>query len=203
MLQRDAHFWIVVLIRGLFALLVGSLVLVIPDMARTMLVPLAIAISVLGLATYGVIDSTLILISSFMAGSRVTRIVLLAQGSLGILIGLVLLFVVFDRVRLEWFLLLAATQAICAGVAELVVAKHAGSRAISRWNDATAIVAFSFGAAYIVLHVFFAAGLNPHRISSLVYGYLAAFGIAQCITAARMLYADRVPSLVTESPVKR
>lgn len=191
-MRRDARFWMVMLLRGLLALLVGSMVLVIPGMARTLLLlPLAVAIAVLGLATYGVIDSALTLISSFMTESRATQSVLLAQGILGILIGLLLLFVVFDKVRLEWFLLLAALQATYAGVGELVVARHTGSHAISLWSNAAGVVALCVAAISFVLMLRFATSLDPEHITWLVYSYLVAFGIAQCTTAARMLYAGR------------
>jgi hypothetical protein len=191
-MRKDAQFWMVMLMRGLFALVVGSMVLVIPDMARTLLLlPLALAIAVLGLATYGVLDSVPILISSFMTESRITRVALLAQGSFGIFIGLLLLFVVFEKVRLEWFLLLAALQAAYAGIGELVVARHAGSHAVSRWSNAAGVIALTASAAYFILMLGFSARLNPEHISWLVYGYLVAFSIAQCTTAARMLYADR------------
>jgi len=191
-MRKDVHFWIVMLLRGMLALLVGSLVLVIPDMARTLLLlPLAVAIAVLGLATYGVLDSVLVLISSFMTQSRNARAALLVQGSLGIFVGLLLLFVVFEKIRLEWFLLLAALQAAYAGIGELVVARHSGSHAISRWSNSAGVVAIVAAIAYFILMLGFASQLDPQRISWLVYGYLVAFGIAQCITAARMLYADR------------
>ena len=191
-MKRDLHFWFVMLIRGLIALLAGSCVLVIPDLARTLLLlPIAIVISVLGLATYGVIDSVLVLISSFMTESRRARILLLAQGAAGIAIGVLLLAVMFDRVRLEWFLSLAAVQALSAGVGELMLAKHTAIRAESVWNYTAGLVAIVSGTLYAVLRIAFAALLNPREITWLVYAYLVAFGIAQCMTAARMIYADR------------
>jgi len=191
-MRRDAHFWIVMLMRGLLALVVGSMILVIPDMARTiLLLPLALVISLLGLATYGVLDSVLILISSFMAESRTTRSILVAQGMLGIVIGALLLFVVFDQAKLEWFLSFAALQAISAGVGEVIVARQGETRATSHWNYAAAAVGIMAGAGYLVLRIKFAAILTHNQISWFVYAYLVAFGIAQCMTAARMLYADR------------
>lgn len=199
-MRTDIHFWIVMLMRGLLALVAGSLILIIPDMARMlMLLPLALVIGILGLATYGVLDSVLILISSFMTESRATRSVLLVQGIFGIFIGLLLLFVVFEKVRLEWFLLLAALQAAYAGVGELVVARHARTRAISRWNNAAGVVALIAATTYFIVMLRYATSLNPEHISWLVYAYLVAFGIAQCITAARMLYADRSVLIGNES----
>jgi uncharacterized membrane protein HdeD (DUF308 family) len=191
-MKRDMHFWLIVLIRGLISLLAGCFILVIPDMARTLLLlPIAVVISVLGLAMYGTIDSVLILISSFMTESRIPRAILLGQGAIGISIGVLLLTVVFEQVRLEWFLSLAAVQALCAGIGEVSLARHSQAQSISRWNYAAASVAFLAGVAYMVVRLKFAETLNQNQISWLVYGYLVAFGIAQCMTAARMLYADR------------
>ena len=191
-MRKAAHFWMTMMMRGLLALVVGSMILVIPDMARTLLLlPVAFVIAVLGLATYGVLDSALILISSFMTQSRTARSVLLVQGIFGIFIGMLLLFVVFEKVRLEWFLLLAALQAAYAGIGELVVARHFGIPAISRWNNAAGVVALVAAVTYFVLMFEFSAKLDSQHLSALVYGYLVAFGIAQCTTAARMLYADQ------------
>jgi hypothetical protein len=62
--------------------------------------------------------------------------------------------------------------------------------ATSRWNFTAAVVAFAFSCAYF--YIVFALGdqLGPQHLSWLVFGYLLALGIAQCLTAARMLYSD-------------
>lgn len=191
-MKRDMHFWLIVLLRGFISLLFGSFILAIPDMAHTLLLlPIAVAVSVLGLATYGILDSALILISSFMTESRTARVVLLVQGAIGISIGILLLTVVFEHVQLEWFLSLAALQALCAATGEISVARHSKAVSVSRWSYAAAFVAFVTGVACLVIRLGFVATLNPDQISWLVYAYLVAFGIAQCITAARMIYADR------------
>jgi len=191
-MKRDADFWITVLTRGLIALLAGSAILIIPDMARTiLLLPIAIAMGVAGLAGYGVFDSTLIFISSFMAQTSRVKTALRVQGLIGVTIGLLLLSVVYNQVRLEWFLSLAALQAFTAGIGETVVARHTTSRAANHWNYAAAVVAFVFAALYGLIRIRWAADLTPRELSWAIYMYLLAFGIAQCLTAARMLYEDR------------
>lgn len=200
-MRRDLHFWAVILMRGFIALLAGSCVLIIPDMARTLLLlPIAVVISILGLATYGVIDSVLVLISSFMTESPKARTVLLLQGTAGIAIGVFLLFIVFEQVRLEWFLSLAALQALGTGVGELTVARHAVKRSVSVWNYAAGVIAILAGVMYATLRIGYAAVLQQREISWLVYAYLVAFGIAQCLTAARMIYADRQLFLHPDPP---
>jgi hypothetical protein len=43
---------------------------------------------------------------------------------------------------------------------------------------------------YSLAAVFVGETLLPREIAWLIYGYLLAFGMAQSLTAARMLYAD-------------
>lgn len=191
-MKRDVDFWITVLTRGLVALMAGSAILIIPDMAKTiLLLPIAIAVAIAGLAGYGVFDSVLVFIASFMAQTPRVRSVLRVQGLMGVTIGLLLLSVVYNRVQLEWFLSLAALQALSAGIGEAVVAKHSANRAVSHWNYAAALVAFVFAVVYAFVRIQWADRLTPRALSWTVYVYLLAFGIAQCLTAARMLYADR------------
>lgn len=191
-MKRDVDFWVTMVARGLVALLAGSAILIVPDMARTiLLLPIAVAVAIAGLAGYGVFDSALIFISSFMAETAKVRIALRIQGLIGVLIGLLLLSVVYNQVRLEWFLGLAALQALTAGVAEMVVARHSVNPSITHWNYAASVVAFAFAAVYAAIRIWWAEDLTPRALSWTVYTYLLAFGIAQCLTAARMLYADR------------
>lgn len=189
-MKKDVHFWLTLLFRGFLALLAGSLIIIIPDMARTfLLLPFAIVITIMGLAVYGVLDSVLVLISSFMTDSNRARLGLLIQGTLGVVLGVLLLSIVFKQAQLEWFLSLAALQALSAAVGELVAARHAMTRNTTIWDYTAALIALVAGVAYLSLRIYVAAGLTAREISWLVYGFLVAFGIAQCLTAARMIYA--------------
>jgi hypothetical protein len=103
--KNDIHFWIATVARGTLALLTGSAVIVIPDLARTLLLlPFAAAISTVGLAAYVVRDSAVVFIISFMVSSRIPKVALRLQGAFGIIVGVLLFSVVYDRVRLHWFL---------------------------------------------------------------------------------------------------
>lgn len=191
-MKDDLHFWIATMIRGGLALLTGSAVLVIPDMARTLLLlPFAVALSILCLAAYGVLDSTIVFVTSYMTESPLARTALRLQGTLGVLVGVLLFAVIYDQVRLHWFLYLIAFQALLTSVAEFIVARHAFTTATSSWNFAAAAVAFVSFLAYGLAATLFINRLTPREIAWLIYGYLLALGLAQCITAARMLYADQ------------
>src|SRR5579875_100697 len=104
-MRNDVHFWIATLFRGFVALLFGSAVIAIPDLAKILLLrPFALAISVLFLATYGLLDSAVVFVTSFMADSRRARLALLAQGVVGTVIAVLLLTIAYEHARLEWFL---------------------------------------------------------------------------------------------------
>ncbi len=191
-MKNDIHFWAATLIRGVLALLIGSAVLVIPDMAKTLLLlPFAIAISVLCLAAYGILDSAIIFATSFMAATRRAKFALRIQGIAGSIIGIILFSVVIDRVQMHWFLYLVGFQALGIAIAEFVVAKHGVAEPTTVWNYAASAIALLCGIAYLVPALLYGPDLQPRTIAFLVFGYLIAFGMAQCITAARMLYADR------------
>jgi len=101
-MKNDEHFWRTTLIRGFLALLTGSAIMVIPDMARSLLLlPLAIVATILCLAAYGVLDSVLIFITSYMAASRTPKIALRVQGAVGISVGILLYAAFFDHVQLH------------------------------------------------------------------------------------------------------
>lgn len=191
MMKREEHFWFVTFIRGFVALITGSAIMVIPDMAKTLLLrPFAIVMAILGLAVYGVLDSVLITVTSYMTSSRPVQIALRLQGMVGITVGVLLYVVFFNSVGLHWFLMLIVLQSLSTAIGELIVARHSPTHTSSRWNLTASTVAFIFCALY--LYLFFALGVSlpPRDISWFIFGYLLAFGIAQCLTAARMLYAD-------------
>lgn len=191
-MRRDEHFWWITLARGFVALVAGSAIAVVPDMARTLLLlPMAIAVSILGLAVYGVLDSVLVFITSYTVASRLARIILRLQGVIGITLGALIYRVFFFRVQLYWFLILIAIQSLSTAVAEFLLARHSMTPSTSRWNFTAAVIAFGFSCSYSCMALTFADRLLPQEITWLLYGYLVAFGIAQCLTAARMLYADR------------
>jgi hypothetical protein len=190
-MKSDIHFWTATMGRGILALVFGSAVMIFPDLATTMIfLPLAVALSVLCLAAYGLIDSLIVFGSSFTACSRAAKIVLSIQGIVGTLVATAMLSFVFDRVRLEWFLFLIAIQALCTAGAEFIVGHHVFTRSESIWDYAAAAVAAVCGIAYLIAGIFFDGALTVREIEWLIYGYLTAYGIALSVTAARMLYTD-------------
>lgn len=188
-MRREIRFWYVTIARGLLALLFGSAIWVVPDMAGSLLLlPIAVAFSVLGLAAYGVLDSLLVFQSSTMARSRRAAAALAIQGMVGTVVGSVLFAAVYGRVRLEWFFLLAAIQALCLGATEIAVAHHTRNHRKTVWSYGAAGVGFGFGCAFLLLWFRFAGELEPTTVCWFIYSYLLAIGFFQCLTGVLMLH---------------
>jgi uncharacterized membrane protein HdeD (DUF308 family) len=186
------NFWTVTILRGVLALLIGSAVLVVPDLARTLLfLPFAVAIVILSLAVYGVADSVLIFITSFFTSLRPARAILRLQSACGVVVGALFCSIFFDRIQIHWFLYLIALQAFSTACSEFILARHTSRQHGSRWCFVAAAIALLCAAIYAVAAVLAPGNLPPQQVAALAYGYLAAFGVAQTLMATRMLYIER------------
>lgn len=188
-MKAYSEYWGATMIRGFIAIIISTGILFIPAMASTiLLLPFAIAISILCLAAYGVIDSAIIFTTSFMIPRKKPgRLALRIQGICGALIGILLFAVVYDHVDLRWFLYLAAIQAAGLAVTEFVVARGTSIHHGSKWCYASAIIA----AVSAVALPSFGRDLSPRELAWLIYGYLGIFGFNLFILSARMFFAER------------
>jgi|SRR5271168_1071741 len=188
-MKAYSEYWGATMIRGFIAIIISTGILFIPEMAATiLLLPFAIAISILCLAAYGVIDSAIIFTTSFMIpGQKPGRQALRIQGICGAIIGILLFAAVYDHVELRWFLYLAAIQAAGLAVTEFLVAKGTSKHHGSKWCYASAIIA----AVSAIALLSFGRDLSPRELAWLIYGYLGIFGFNLFILSARMLFAER------------
>jgi hypothetical protein len=197
-MKAYTEYWAATMIRGFIAIVISAGVLFIPEMASTiLLLPFAIAISILCLATYGVIDSAIIFTTSFMIpANKPGRVALRMQGIGGAAIGILLFAVVYDHVDLRWFLYLAAIQAAGLAVTEFIVARGTSIHHGSKWCYASAIVAMVSSVALLS----FGGDFSPRELAWLIYGYLGIFGFNLFGLSARMLFAER--DLLTTAHLK-
>lgn len=187
-MNTHENFWTATGLRGVLALLIGSGILVVPDMARTILfLPFAVAFVIVSLASYGVADSVLVFITSLFTSLRPVRAVLRLQSAFGIVVGVLFCSILFDRVRLEWFLYLIALQGLATACSEFMIARHTSRDHGSLWCYVAAGIALLCGVTYGIGGVLAPANMTPHEIALLAYAYLAAFGLAQTLMAMRML----------------
>ena len=186
------NFWKVTVLRGILALLIGSAILVVPDMARTILfLPFAVAFVILSLAFYGVADSVLVFVTSYFTSLRPGKVALRLQSAAGVLIGILFGSILFDRIHLEWFLYLISLQAFSTAYSEFAIARHTSRRHGSRVSFVAAVAALACAMIYSITATVAPTDLSPREIAYLAYTYLAAFGISQILMATRMLYLER------------
>lgn len=181
-------YWIATLIRGIVAILAGTAVLFIPQVAWSVfLIPFTIVTTILCLAAYGILDSAVVLATSFtLPGARFAGWALALQGICGFIIGILLFTLVSVRINLSWFIYLAAMQASGAAATEWIVARRTALHHRTKWCYASCIVAAVSAVALVS-----GRHLDPHELAWLIYGYLGVFGFALVILASRMLFADR------------
>jgi hypothetical protein len=182
------EYWAATMVRGLLAIVAAMAVLVIPEMASTILLrPFAVVMSICILAAYATMDSAVVLISSFMIPKhRPGAIALRLQGVCGAVIGALLFSLIYRQVNLQWFLYLAALQAASLAVTEFIVAKGTSAQHGARWCYAAAAIAALSAVALVC-----GANLPPRRLAWLIYGYLGVFGFNLFVLSARMLFAER------------
>jgi hypothetical protein len=185
------NFWVVTIFRGVLAILIGSAILVLPDMARNiLLLPFAIAVVVISLVVYGVADSVLVFVTSFFTSLQPAKNAMRLQSLAGVVVGILFASILFDRIQLDWFLYLIALQAFATAYSEFVVATHTSKKHGSGASYAAATVALICAMGYAITATVAPASLTAREISALAYAYLACFGISQVLMASRMLYIE-------------
>jgi hypothetical protein len=187
-MRAYTEYWVAMLLRGFLAVLAGTAILFLTGIAATiLLLPLAIVSTILCLAAYGVLDSALVIASSFMIPrGRPGRVALRLQGLCGLVISAFLFSVIYDRVTIVWFLYLAAAQAAAVAVAEFVVARGTADHHRSKWcYVSTGIAAVS---AIVLLSL---GGLGHKDIVWAIYSYLGLFGLNLIALSAWMLFEQR------------
>ncbi len=188
MLDKNRRLWTMTLVRGGIAIMTGCLVMITVDMEKTiLLVSVGVAMAVTALALYGILDSLLILASSFAYPHVWPRRAMQVQGTIGIVIGTLLLSLLFDHAGVEWFLPMAVVQALSTAVGEVVLLNHTREQRWAVWDLAGAFVATCFGVVYTVMRIHAGTGFSPVELTRAIYLYLLLFGAAQAVTSVRML----------------
>jgi uncharacterized membrane protein HdeD (DUF308 family) len=185
-----SRYWSIALARGVLAIAAGLFAFAIPSLTFPFLFQaITIVFCVIVLASYGICDSVLTFISSRAIPSGLPgRPALAVQGLLGSVSGVLLLAVGIDWIRLDWFLYIAAAQALVIAATEFITARslHRHSGKLSCY--ATSVVAF--GMAGILL---MSRNLSDSRLISVLFSYLEGLGITLFVLGARMLLAERHP----------
>lgn len=178
-------YWGATCVRGIIALIAGVVIVFCSALNATLLLlPLGIVISLLALAAYMVVDSAIVLASSFMLPHQhLGRVALRLQGAIGTVIGIGCF--IASQSEVKWFLYLAALQAFCVAVTEYFSARDTAAYHSSNWCYASSIIA---GISCMVLLTFHHA--TGHLLSWLLYSYLWSFGLNLFVLSCHMLFEE-------------
>ncbi len=184
-MRTYTEYWIAMLLRGFLAVLTGTAILFLNGLSATvLLLPLAIVTTILCLAAYGVVDSSIVIASSFMVPrNRPGRLALLLQGLCGVAIGVVLFAVIYDRVTVDWFLYIAAVQAAAVAIAEFIVARGTSDHHRSKWCHVSSVIAAVSACTLLTLAI-----LGYRNVGWAIYSYPGVFGLNLILLSAWMLF---------------
>jgi len=183
-----SEYWTATLVRGIVAIIAGTGIIILPEMASTILLrPFGVVIAILCLAAFGVVDSAIVLATSFMIRKdQPGRVALRIQGLAGATIGTLLFALVYNRIDLQWFIYLAALHAASAAMVEFIVAKGTSQQHGARWCYASALIA-----ALSAIALLLGRDGGPRELTWLLFAYLGVFGFTLFALSARMLFAER------------
>ena len=187
-MKTYSEYWTATLVRGVIAIFAGTGVVFLPEMASTILLrPFGVVIAVLCLAAYGIVDSAVVLATSFMIrADQPGRVALRLQGLAGATISIILFALVYNRIDLQWFVYLAALHAAAAAIVEFVVARGTSVEHGSRWCYVAGAIA-----ALSAIALLLRRDGGPRELTWLLFTYLCVFGFNLFVLSARMLFAER------------
>jgi len=183
-----SEYWTATLVRGVVAIIAGTGIIFLPEMASTILLrPFGVVIAILCLAAYGVVDSAIVLATSFVIRKdQPGRVAMRIQGLAGATIGILLFALVYNRIDLQWFIYLAALHAAAAAAVEFVVARGTSQHHGASWCYAASAIA-----AVSAIGLLLGRDGGPHELTWLLFAYLCVFGFNLFALSARMLFAER------------
>jgi uncharacterized membrane protein HdeD (DUF308 family) len=187
-MKMYSQYWTATLVRGLVAILAATGILFLPELSSLLLLrPVGVIAAILCLAAYGILDSAVVFATSFMVrAGRPGRLPLALQGVTGIVIGVLLFALVYDRIDLGWFVYMAAFQAASTACIEFYLAQRTARQHGAMWcYAATAIAAMS------AVGLLLGRNGDAAELCWLLFAYLGIFGFNLFSLAARMLFAER------------
>lgn len=188
-------YWLTNLGRGALALVASAGVAFLPSLLdstlnRLLFLPFAIALSIVCLSLYGIVDSSLLVAigCSIPKGRKVHWIAVL-QGLAGMVLLVAVTIYSGDGLNLRFFAFFAPFQALFMALAEVSIAIHA------RHHQGTAWLLTSVGISLTCCVALLLGWKLPAPDQArLIFWYLLLRGVSLSLLALRMLYTDESPS---------
>lgn len=189
------RYWLTNLIRGLAALLATIGLAYLPrlldsTLSRAIFLPFAIAISLVCLSLYGIVDSGLLItIGCAIRKPRAVHWLVVLQGLAAATLLLIVTAYSTDDLNLRFFTYFAALQALSSGLAESLIAIRAKHHQGTAWLLTCASISFVCSVALAL-----DGNLTAADQARMILGYLTLRGISLTLLSLRMLYLEESPS---------
>ena len=193
-MENTTKYWAATTFRGIAGILAGVGMIFFPHAAWIgSRYPFALSLSILCLASFGVIDGAILLKTNWAAPVCVTgRLIVRTQGIIGATTGILLFWLLYLQADVRWFLDLGALQACLAACTSLAMSVGLVSHRKTLVCYCSALV--STLCAFCLL----AGSLLPLSAGSwLIDGYLCLFGLNLMILAVGMLSGEVTPQLAS------
>lgn len=183
------------LARGILALLASVGAGLLPSLvdstiSSVLFLPFAIAIAMLCLSLYGILDSSLLIVTGCILpkGRKVHWLVIL-QGVTGLVLLVALTILSGDGINLRFFVLFAALQALFTALAEMTIAIRTKHHRGTAWLLTCAGISLTCSIALLL-----GGNLSAFEQARLIYWYLSLLGVSLTVLSLRMLYIEESPS---------
>jgi hypothetical protein len=190
-------YWLATCVRGVIALAAGVTIIFCSELNSTiLLLPLGIVLSRLVLSAYVVVDSAVIVASSFMLPHHhLGRVALRIRGAIGMPIGIACFILGQGEADLEWFIYLVALQAASVAIADYLFAREIAEFHNSKWCYAAAGIAALSSIGLLIFH-----NATGHLLIWVLFGYLWCFGLVLFVLSCHMLYEEHRASRAKVAP---
>lgn len=188
-------YWLTNLARGILALLASAGVAFLPQLIdstlnRLLFLPFAIAISILCLSLYAIVDSGfLVSIGCTIRRPWALHWLVILQGLAGIVLFAALIIHSTDGLNLRVFAYFAALQALSSALAETIMAIRAKHHQGTAWLLMGAGISLTCCVALLL-----GGHLTAGDQARLIFGYLLLRGSSLTLLSLRMLYTQDSPS---------
>ncbi|MGA9717454.1 MAG: hypothetical protein WBQ79_04165 [Acidobacteriaceae bacterium] len=188
-------YWLTNLGRGILALLASVGARFLPSfvdstISRALFLPFAMAISILCLSLYGILDSIfLIVIGCILPKGRKVHWLVILQGIAGLVSLVALTILSGDALNLRFFVFFAGLQALFTALAEATIAIRAKHHLGTAWLLMCASISLTCSVALLL-----GGKLPAFEQARLIFWYLLLLGASLTVLSLRMLYLEDSPS---------
>jgi hypothetical protein len=185
-MRSYTEYWTAMLVRGFLAMVTGTAILFLNCLAATVfLLPWTAVGTVLCLSAYVLLDSSVVVASSYTVPKRRPgRVALRLQGLCGVAIGVLMFSVIYDRVTTAWLLYIAAVQAAATAWGEYMAARGTSDHHRSQWCYVSSGIAAVSAVVLVAL-------ARSQQAAWAICGYLGVFGLNLVVLSAWMLFERR------------